>query len=165
LQPAQPVAAWETVTEAQMAAISYVDLPEDAGIITPLAGPFDRNPDAAQRAGAFAAKLKSWPQAHLGDAGQSVRNLLCVASIADLSQDPLEGEIARVVFNQLEKSFEPGQLRRILTWVTLNPADGSSIMNAPELGFRRHPPEWAIRNRNELYARKFLGRLLGKIRD
>jgi ABC-2 type transport system permease protein len=49
--------------------------------------------------------------------------------------------------------------------VILRPDDGTVINNAPELHFRRHPPQVTIRSRSVLYAEKFLGRLEGKIRD
>jgi ABC-2 type transport system permease protein len=165
LKPVQPTGAWETITNAQIQAIGYDDLPGDRDIVTPLAPSFDHDSESAQAGRAFAVTLRTWAPAHLADPGQSVRNLLCVAAIGDLSQDPREGEMARAVFDQLRAGFEPDQLRSILAWIALNPDEGTLIMNAPELGFRRHPPDWAIRNRNALYARKFLGRLLGKIHD
>jgi hypothetical protein len=39
------------------------------------------------------------------------------------------------------------------------------IASAPELGLRRRPSDAIIRERNSLYAKKLLGRLLGKIPD
>jgi ABC-2 type transport system permease protein len=165
LKPVQPEAEWEAVTDAQVEAVRYDDLPDDNGIVTRLVPSLAGGAESARQGREFATRLNTWAPAHLADAGQSVRNLLCVASIADLSEDPLEGEIARAVFDRLQADFPPAQLRRILTWVVQNPDAGTLVVNAPELGFRRHPPDWAIKSRNGLYARKFLGRLLGKIHD
>jgi ABC-type multidrug transport system permease subunit len=165
LKPVHPAAAWEVVTDEQIAAITYNDLPTDNGIITPLAPPFGRNPEGAQRVRAFATRLAAWAPAHLDDSEQSVRNLLSAAAIGDLAQEQLEGDMARAVFDQLQASYEGEPLRQMLAWIALNPNSGTVIMNAPELGFARHPPDWAIRNRNALYARKFLGRLVGEIKD
>jgi ABC-2 type transport system permease protein len=163
LMPVLPEpAAFATITDAQIAAITYGDLPGDGEFVTPLAPPFA---DAADGAAVdeLAARLKTWPPAQLDDAGQSVRNLVCVASIADIIRDPREGKVARVVYEHLRRNFARDELRRALAWVVLRPDDGDVIKNAPELGFRRHPPEVAVRSRSVLYAEKFLGRLEGKI--
>jgi hypothetical protein len=53
----------------------------------------------------------------------------------------------------------------ILAWIILAPEAGSVATTAPELGLERHPPESIIRERNQLYAKKLLGRLIGKIPD
>jgi len=96
---------------------------------------------------------------------QMARNLLSVAAIADITADLKEAEIARAIFDQLKIRATPDQLQRILAWIILHPDDGDVIRKAPELGLRRHPPEALIRERSVLYAKKFLGRLIGKIRD
>ena len=160
-----PYAAWQDVSDAQIQAIAYDDVPSDADIVTRLAPPFDRDPAGAARVADFAARLQNWAPAHDPDAGQAVRNLLCLAANADVSQDVREGEIARVVFNRLQSDFDRNELPRLLAWVILTPDDGTLVMDASALGLRRHPPAWSIKARNRLYAKKFLGRLLGKLPD
>lgn len=165
LKPVLPEgAAYEAITEAQIDGITYNDLPGDNEFVTPLAPP-SNNPDDGAPVGEFATKLRAWAPAHLDDAGQSIRNLVCVAAIADVSQDVREGKIARAVFNELQARFDRDQLRHALAWIILCPDDGTVINNVPELGLRRHPPQVTIRSRSVLYAGKFLGRVLGKIRD
>jgi len=165
LKPVLPEgAAYEAITDAQIDGITYNDLPGDNEFVTPLAPPFKNSGDRAA-VDEFAAKLKAWAPGHLDDAGQSIRNLVCVAAIADVSQDTREGKIARVVFDELQARFEQDQLRHALAWIILCPDDGTVINNVPELGLRRHPPQITIRSRSVLYAEKFLGRVLGKIRD
>jgi ABC-2 type transport system permease protein len=165
LSPALPPGeAYESITPAEMDRITYEDLPGDNELVTRLAPPF-RNRDARPFVGEFAAKLRTWPPGQADEAGQRVRNLLSVAAVADISADQHEAEIGRVVFDQLQVREDPGQLRRILAWIILAPDTGQVINQMPELGLRRHPPEPLVRERCVLYAKKYLGRLLGKLRD
>jgi ABC-type multidrug transport system permease subunit len=164
-EPVLPAGAvWASIPDAQIDSISFQDVPGDHEFVTPLAPPFK---DAADARGValFAARLRSWAPGRLDDAGQSVRNLVGVAAIADLIRDSREAEIARVVFEELRARFDKDQLRRGLAWIILAPDEGSVVTNAPELGFGRHPPEAAVRSRSALYARKYLGRVVGKISD
>ena len=154
---------YDAITAAQMDQITYEDLPGDNELATRLAPPF--KPADVARMGEFAAKLKAWPPGGDANPGQSVRNLLSVAAIADISADLREAEIARAVFDELQARHGRDPLRRMLTWVILSPDAGAVVVQAPELGLRRHPPEGYVRERNTLYAKKFLGRLLGKIPD
>ncbi len=155
--------AYQNITEDEIGRITFDDLPGDNDVVTPLAA---SNSFAGSKAiEEFAARLRRWAPAHLNDPGQSIRNLVCVAAIVDLSQEPLEREMARVVLEDLRAGFDEDQLRHGLAWIVLSPDDGNVISNAPELGLRRHPPRRAVRERSALYARKFLGKVLGKISD
>ncbi len=153
--------AWANITEAQIAEIHFDSLPGDHDLVAPIAAAaLDPAPD--QR---FAAKLRLWPQGRLDDSGQSIRNLVDVAAVADLCADPRESEIARLVFRQLSSGFEPAVARQALAWIILSPEDGQALTKAPELGLFRHPPERLVRQRSVIYAEKYLGRLLGKLPD
>jgi ABC-type transport system involved in cytochrome c biogenesis permease component len=154
-------AAWANITEAQIAEIAFEGLPTDSDLIAPLAPP---NLDSAQ-AKELAAQLASWPRGRLDDSGQSIRNLVSVAAVADLCADPRESQIARLVFRQIQSGFEPAAARQALSWIILSPEDGLAITKAPELGIFRHPPERLVRQRSVIYAEKYLGRMLGKIPD
>lgn len=163
LPPVLPRAAlWQSITDAQIDAITYQNLPGDFEFVTPMAPP-----GRAATAGMslFVARLKAWPPGRLANAGQSVRNLVCVASVADLLRDPREARVGRLVFDLLKERFSRDQLRHALAWIVLAPDDGSVIDNLPELGFARHPPDVAVRRRSVLYAKKYLGKLLGKLKD
>ncbi len=165
LEPLPPEGApYEWITDSQINGITYGNLPGDGDIITPMAPPF-RYSAGSKQVEAFVAKLRNWNPARLNDSGQSIRNLVSVAAIADLCEEPLEREIGRVVYDELLARFDMDQLRHGLAWIILYPDDGDVISNAPELGFRRHPPKRAVRQRSVLYAEKFLGRILGKIKD
>jgi ABC-2 type transport system permease protein len=153
--------AWSNITEAEIAQIGFDGLPGDNDLVAPLAPPAL---DSAESRG-FAAKLSLWPKGRLDDAGQSIRNLVGIAAVADLCADPRESEIARLVFRQLTSGFEPAVARQALAWIVLSPDDGQAITRAPELGLFRHPPERLVRQRSVIYAEKYLGRLLRKIPD
>ena len=160
LSPVSPEpAAWTSITETQIAEIGFDNLPADGGIVAALAPP---TLDSA-RSMEFARKLAAWPQGKLDEAGQSVRNLVSLAAVADLCTDPREAEIGRLVFRQISSRLEPAVARRALAWIVLNPEDGQVVTKAPELGLFRHPPERLVRQRSVIYAEKYLGRLVGKI--
>ncbi len=162
LKPVLPeTAAWSNITEAEIAQISFEDLPSDSDLVARLAPPVLDS----EHTNGFAAKLVRWPQGKLDDSGQSIRNLVCIAAVADLCADPREAEIARLVFRQLNIAFEPADLRQALAWIILSLDDGRAITKAPELGLYRHPPERLVRQRSVIYAKKYLGRLLGRIQD
>jgi ABC-2 type transport system permease protein len=159
LKPILPeAAAWTNITEAQIAEIRFDVLPGDHDLVAPVAPP-------TLVPGEFAAKLDTWPPAKLDDSGQSIRNLVSIAAVADLCADPRESEIARLVFRQLSRGFEPAVARQGLAWIILSPEDGLTLTKAPELGLLRHPPERLVRQRSVVYAEKYLGRLLGKMPD
>ena len=165
LQPVLPPgSAYEAVTAAEMDRITYDELPGDNELVTRLAPPFKPGERSVFVAG-FVAKLQAWPPARGTEAGQRVRYLLNVAAVADISADLHEAEIGRLVFDELKATVEPDRLRRILAWIILSPDEGKAITQAPELGLRRHPPEALVRERSTYYAKKYLGRLLGKLPD
>jgi ABC-2 type transport system permease protein len=164
LPPVTPTGGGYTdITLAQMNQITYEDLPGDNEFATRLAKPLTAA--QAEAMGEYAAKLRSWPPAGVADPAQSVINLLSVAAIADLSADLHEAELARLVFEELQARHGRNSLRQILAWIILHPEAGEVVTFAPELGLRRHPLAPYVRERNVLYAKKFLGRLLGKIPD
>lgn len=162
LRPALPEpGTWAAITEAQIAGIGFDGLPGDDSIVAGMA-PAALEPDGTRQ---LAQKLAAWQPGRAGDPGQSIRNLVSLAAVADLCGDPREAEIGRLVFRQIGSRFETGVARRALAWIILNPEDGQVVAKAPELGLPRHPPERLVRQRSVLYAEKYLGRLLGKIPD
>jgi hypothetical protein len=94
-----------------------------------------------------------------------VRNLVSAASIADILQDPLEGNIGRAVFEHLKSDIDADQLEAALARIVLNPLEGTVVTTAPDLGLGGNVTEDQIRDRDVMYAQKFLGKLLGKLSD
>jgi ABC-type multidrug transport system permease subunit len=154
---------YQAITEEEIASVTYSNLPGDNEFVSRLAPPFrNRGLDGVA---AFAAKLREWPPGRDADVGQRVRNLLCVAGIADVSEDLHEGEVARLIFDRLRAELGDQRLCRVLAWIILYPQEGTAVTTAPELGLDRRFREDIIRERTVLYATKYLGRLRGQIRD
>jgi len=149
---------WRDISEEQIATIGFDMLPEDDGIYTPLAASLG---DAANtyRMKEFMPRLEAWDAGKLEDVGQSVRNLLCVAAIADVGQDRSEAIIARVVLEKLFRDFPAAELEQALAWVILDPEAGTVITKAPELGLSTEIDPGIARERCSWYAKKFLWRL------
>jgi hypothetical protein len=162
--PPAPVAGYQAITETEIAGVSYENLPGDSEFVSRLSRPFASGMHA-ELLGDFQARLESWPGGKVADAGQSARNLLCVAGIADVSQDPREGDIARLVFDELRARYGDARLQKILTWIILYPAEGSCVTTVPEFGLNRKYREDIVRDRTVLYSKKYLGRLRGLIKD
>lgn len=144
------------------ASLRYDDLPSDTGLVTQLAPPFGPagRPPLLE---VFARRLDAWEPAREGPEVRRIRLLLSIASIADVSQDPREAGIARVVFDKLIRDHDRARLERALTWIILRPDDETPPRTAPELGLHREITPEAIRQRNTLYAKKLLGRLTGAL--
>ena len=155
---------WREITDTQIATITYENLPGDGEIVTRLAPPLAR-PFASARLESVERRLPSWSGVRGENPGEAIRHLVCVATIADLAQDPQEGEIARLIYDHLRETYSAEDLRRALAWIVLCPDDGTVVTSAPAIGLRREIDENAIRNRAPLYAQKYLGRVLGEIRE
>jgi len=160
---ANPI-AYESITEAQINGITYDGLPGDNELVTRLSPPFKPNA-LPERARSFALQLKNWSLSYADDPGQTVRNLLSVAAIADIGADLREAEIGRIVFDELNARYGRDQLCHVLAWVILRPDDGSVLTYMPDLRLRRKLSEQVVRERCVLYAKKYLGRLLHKLPD
>jgi ABC-2 type transport system permease protein len=162
--PHAPNSGYAALSEEQIDSVTYDNLPGDAEFVSRLARP-DHGSLSPAGLEEFAAKLRPWGPGAVADPGQRARNLLSVAAIADVSQDAHEGEIARLIFDELRAEFGDERLSRILAWIILYPQEGTAICSAPELGLARQYKEEVIRQRIDLYSRKFLGRLRGKISE
>ena len=155
---------WQEVTDAQIATITYENLPGDNELVTRLAPPLVQ-PFASARLESIATRLAVWAPAQTQNSGENIRQLVALAALADLAQDPQEGEIARLVYDRLRAAHPADELRRGLAWIILCPDDGTVVTSASAFGLRREIDENAVRNRAPLYAQKFLGRELGRIRE
>lgn len=165
LEPVQSdFLSFDAVTDEQINAITYEDLPGDNELVTRLAPPF-KTDAVPERARLFAEQLKTWPAIAVGDPSQTVRALLSVAAVSDIGADLREAEIGRVVFDELQARFGRDQLSRLLAWIILRPKEGKVLTDIPELRLRRKITEDAVRQRSVLYSKKYLGRLLKKLPD
>ncbi len=155
--------SYESITPAQIAAVTYDTLEADSSTVTPLLKSLDNlEPEALARANQLRAALDIWPGAKASSLTRRVRNLLDAACVADITQNRYEGLLALIVFQKLQADVPQDQLEKILTWIIQNPADDSVIIQVPELGIEGNAPAQDVRDRTALYAAKFLGRLTGK---
>jgi ABC-2 type transport system permease protein len=150
-----------TLGEAEIAQITFEDLPGDHELATPVAPPFR---DANQFAD-FRHQLSTWAPGWADDRAVAVTHLLNVAAVADIGIDPRESQIARAVFDELRARHDERTLTRLLAWIILHPRSENMIAHAPELGLPRHPPVEVVQERTVLYAKKLLGRLRGQLPD
>ncbi len=159
-----PVAA-PVLSDAQIDSIDYRGLPPDESTVTPVAEAASRISDSSDpsRLGAFSARLEAWPPGRAADKVQAIRNLLSVATVADLNEDPLEGSIARLVFNHLFAHFTETELTQGLAWIILHPGEGTVLNSIPELGIPGDMDVKIVRERSILYAKKLLGRIRGRL--
>lgn len=155
---------FQTITDSQINSITYDDLADDNGVITPLiSSPDDVSPSIRQWMVGFAAKLDEWIPAKEADLLQRTRNLLSLAAVADLAEYQYEGEVPYVVFERLKSQIPPEDLKKILADIILHPGEGSVRTSAVELGIGGEETEQEVRDRAGQYAKKLLGRLLGKL--
>jgi ABC-2 type transport system permease protein len=162
--PLPPDRGFEGVSDAAIASIRFDALSGDHEFVSPLSSPFPKDRGRGDLR-PIEDQLRAWSPGHDGDPGQAVRNLLSLAAVADVSEDLREGDIARLVFDELRGRFDDARLRRILAWIILYPSDGTVVCTAPEFGLAHTIREETVRQRVTLYAKKFLGRLEGALRD
>jgi ABC-2 type transport system permease protein len=156
---------WMTITQTQIDSIRFDGMPPDDGVVNPVspAGFVSPIPEEKQRLDQIRQQLDAWAPGHTTNDGQTVRNLLAAASVADIAQDPSEGPIARLVFDRLTADFDHDELIHILAWIHLVPSTDPVITDAPDLDIHGPVDPSMVRDRSEIYALKLLGRLIGKI--
>ena len=162
-QPAHVINSWRDVTLDDLNSITYEDVPDDGGAVTPFNSSLDNlDKDIKDRLDDLGTALLDWKPGQVADVGQRVRNVLCVCAIPDVAQDLVESYVPIVVFDHLKSDIQKDELMKALGYVILKPTDGKVITNIKELGFDADIAEEAVRERSYLYAKKMLFRLLGK---
>ena len=160
------VEPYESITQKEIDAITYEDAAVDNGFVTPLAqdlSHLDGDDDRKNRYEDFVDKLADWEPGKEKALGQRVRNWMAVCTFGDLGRSEFEGEVPYAVFEKLRKDVPKEQLVKALAWVILKPGDGKTVTKAPDLGVDDELDEEQVRLRSAIYAKKLLGRLLGKL--
>jgi ABC-2 type transport system permease protein len=171
--PAPPVArraagvTWQEVTAADIDGVAFERLPDDAGIIAPIAAADQQpDPEIAVQLEQLRALLPEWTPGHVSDPVQRARNYLAAAAVLDVYRlDPLERFVPLVVFERIESSIQPEDLPKVLYFVAVHPNEGSvaAARQLHELGLPDAPADARLlRNRIMLYAFKMLGRIARK---
>ena len=109
------------------------------------------------------ANLDKWAPAHVSNSAQAIRYLLCVAAVADVNEDQLEGNIARLIYERIQETYTPDEVAHGLAWVALYPTSGQVVTSVPELKIQGEFYEQTIRVRTQIYAIKFFGRIRHKL--
>ena len=162
--PAKPAEPWQTITDKDIASITYEDAEVDSGFVTPLAQDLSNlDDDSKKELNQFADKLDNWIPGQEKDLVQQVRNWMCLCTFADLGRGLFEAEVPYVVFERLKRDMPKEKLTRALAYIVLKPDEGKLVLKAADLGFEEDAPEADVRERHVIYAKKLLGRLVGKL--
>ena len=162
--PAKPAEAWEKITDKEIASITYEDAEVDSGFVTPLAQDLSNlDDDSKKELDQLAEKLDQWVPGQEKDLVQQVRNWMCLCTFADLGRGLFEAEVPYVVFEKLKREMPREKLTKALACIVLKPDEGKLVLKAPDLGFEEDAPEADVRERHVIYAKKLLGRLVGKL--
>lgn len=161
----KPEPPWAKVTEQDVAAIDYSNVPPDQGIVAPIADADEEVADfIAEELDTLRSRLPTWELGTDEDQLQAVRNVLCVAAVPDTVQLPIERYVPRVVYEHLKDTYPKDQLIKMLTWIIMNPERGMVLDDVSELGIQGQAGDpYQVRERMYLYAVKFVARLTGKV--
>ena len=157
---------WAALSDAQIGALAFDDCHDDHGYVAPLSADLAHladDPDRQRRFAAWRRTFDAWCDAQPREPGLRIRVLLSAASIVDLGRGEFEGECAYLVFQRLQRDLPRAQLIRLAAWVALQPTASSTLTRIEETGIAGSFDGQQVQERNGLYARKLLGRLLGKL--
>ncbi|MEO6002593.1 MAG: ABC transporter permease [Opitutus sp.] len=161
--PAPPPVAralepWEKVTDATIEAMDFTT-PSDSGLVTPIAAADEVPDDATDMTLAkLEGELPHWAPGFATDPVQRVQNLLSVAAVVDLLQNPVERFVPGLIEQRLTKEFTSDKRVRVLAWVASHPNDGTVIIDVSDLHLGGPVSESAVRERVQIYATKLLAR-------
>jgi hypothetical protein len=157
-------ASINAITKKEIDAITYEDVEEDTGFILPIADNLDDlDNDTKKRLDDFTAKLQDWSGSKDENVPQRVRNMMTVCALSDMIHGEFEREAPYVIFDMLKAEVDKDELIKVTAWMTLKPDEGRAVTRIPELGWDDDVDEASIRERASLYAKKLLGRLVGKL--
>jgi hypothetical protein len=148
-----------------IAGITYDGMPDDRGIEAPFAKVLltaADDPELAAATAEFRTKLARWKPAQATDEFQRLGNLLSLLALADLGRLTCESEAPLVVLGQLREAIPEPRLSQLLARCILTPGEMEPLLDIPEFDVREVDREM-VRKRMVIYARKMLGRVLGKL--
>jgi hypothetical protein len=163
--PAAP-AAPATITDKEIAAINWEEVANDNDFVSPFAHNFDSLKESDERRkdwDAFTDKLDMWGPGKVPDAAERVRNLISVPALMDVGEGQFESETPLLIYQRLSHEYPKAQLIALLAEIVFHPDSGSVVTTAPELDLSVGVGEERVRERVQVYAKKMLGRVLGKL--
>ena len=165
-EPARELEPWEKITAQEIDAITYEDCDDDFGVTFPFLPDLERVGDDEQRKKSFAdwrEKLENWDCNGELKTEQKVRNFISLMALVDVMQMEFEGETPLVLFERMKKEIPREQLLKAAAYCALKPEAGTVLDKCPDVGIDDGSSEERVRDRVSTYAKKVLGRLLGKL--
>ncbi len=163
---AAPAGAPAKITDKEIAAISWEEVANDNDFVSPFAHNFDSLKESDERRkdwDAFTDKLDMWGPGKVPDAAERVRNLISVPALMDVGEGQFESETPLLIYQRLSHEYPKEQLIALLADIVFHPDSGSVVTTAPELDLSVGVGEERVRERVQVYAKKMLGRVLGKL--
>ncbi len=157
---------YKKVTPQQIAAITYDDCDDDDGVTFPFFANFERVGDSEDRKKSFEEwkdKLEKWDCKNEEKLGQKVRNFISLMALVDILQMEYEGETPKILFDRMKKEIPKAELIKAAAYVALKPDEGTVVDKCKDLDIEDGAAEDRVRERVGVYAKKVLGRLLGKL--
>ena len=118
---------WEEVTLENIERdLQFDRLPEDTGVVAPVATKADRiAPGPAEQLQCLRSNLGFWGPGQVNDPVQRTRNYLYIAAVPDMFQyDELERWVPLAVFDHLRYVIPEGDLVKVLYWIATHPEEG-----------------------------------------
>ncbi len=157
---------YKAVTQQQIDAITYEDCEDDDGVTFPFFANLDRIGDNEDRKKSFEEwkeKLEKWDCNNEEKIGQKVRNYISLMALVDILQMEFEGETPKVLLERMKKEIPKDDLIKAAAYVALKPDEGKVIDKCKDLDIDDGAAEDRVRERLSTYAKKVLGRLIGKL--
>jgi hypothetical protein len=156
--------AYEAIKDKEINEITYEECEQDNGFEIPFAKDLENlGDDQKKRLDEFFEKVDKWDPGKVDKVGQKVRTFVALCALADAGHSEFEAEVPLKVFERLKTEVPKDKLMKACAWVALKPKDGDVVKTAPDLGLDVEIDEEEIRGRSVVYAKKMLGRLLGKL--
>jgi hypothetical protein len=155
---------YEATTDAEIVAITFDDVAKDDGWVAPVCANLDHLKKArAEEFAAWKAKLDAWPAGKSDDALGKTAALIDLAALADLGRSEWEGEVAYAVFEKLKAEVPAETLKKTTAYMALHPDRCPVTTSAEELDITGTIAEEKVRKRSVIFAKKLLGRVVGKL--
>jgi ABC-2 type transport system permease protein len=161
--PATPaLAPWEKLTDAEIFAIPLI-APSDEGLVSPIARDGEMPDETTDITLAkLEGELPHWPPALVADPLDRARNLLSLAAVVDLLQNPVEKFIPPLIQARFEAELPHDKAVRLFAYIALHPDEGKMILDLSDLHLEGVDSDEAVRERVHFYAIKLLARLTNR---
>lgn len=159
-----PPKKWEDVTAKQIESIDLADAEVDNHFITPLAQDLSHLDDETRkRLDELGDRLDAWHPGREKDLVQQLRNWMSLCTLIDITHGEFEAEFPYVIFDRLKKEIPKEKLTKGLAVLILNPEEGKVVTKGEDFDLEHEANEQDVRERHVIYAKKLLGRLIGKL--